>query len=409
MNKLYQYALGSLLLLSACQESKQEAEKPQLQAGTWRIALASEGGEIPFLLELSPEDSLWKGYLVNAEEKILLENIRVKGDSLEVPLHIFDAALLIKFQKDSLQGVFRKYYAPDKDQALSGAWGQPRFAKNTEKPAADFSGKWQVNFSNAEGKSYPAVGLFEQKEERITGTFLTETGDYRYLEGIVQGTTLTLSAFDGNHAFLFKAGLQGDSLVGEFRSGSSYRETWTAQRNEEARLRDAYTLTYLKEGYERIDFAFPDLQGQTRRLSDAQYQNKVVILQIFGSWCPNCMDETAFLADWYRKNKNQDVAIIALAYERKPDFDYARRMVERVVKRYQAEYEFLIAGTNNKEEAARTLPMLNQVMSFPTTIFIDKKGKVRKIHTGFNGPGTGAYYEAFREEFNNLMAQLLKE
>ncbi len=395
--------------MASCQENTQKAETPQPQAGTWRIALASEGGEIPFLLELSQQDSLWKGYLINAEERILLEDIRVTSDSLEVPLHIFDAALLIKFDKDSLQGVFRKYYAPDKDQALSGRFGQARFPQPATQPTADFSGKWQVNFRTAEGKSYPAVGVFEQKEQYVTGTFLTETGDYRYLEGVIEDSKLVLSTFDGNHAFLFKAALQGDSLVGEFWSGSSYRETWTAQRNAEVSLRNAYELTYLKEGYERIDFAFPDLQGQTRRLSDAQYQNKVVILQIFGSWCPNCMDETAFLADWYSKNKNQEVAIIALAYERKPEFEYAKRMVERVVKRYNAQYDFLIAGTNSKEEAARSLPMLNQVMSFPTTIFIDKKGKVRKIHTGFNGPGTGAYYEAFREEFNTLMAQLLKE
>jgi hypothetical protein len=121
------------------------------------------------------------------------------------------------------------------------------------------------------------------------------------------------------------------------------------------------------------------------------------------------MDETAFLADWYRKNKNKDIAIIALAFERKADFQYAKRMVERVKKRFAAEYDFLIAGTNDKEGTARVLPMLNHVMSFPTTIFIDKQGKVRKIHTGFYGPGTGEYYKRWREEFNSTISELLGE
>ena len=48
-------------------------------------------------------------------------------------------------------------------------------------------------------------------------------------------------------------------------------------------------------------------------------------------------------------------------------------------------------------------------MSYPTTIFIDKKGKVREIHTGFSGPGTGKYYDEFVTEFNQLMDKLISE
>jgi hypothetical protein len=84
-------------------------------------------------------------------------------------------------------------------------------------------------------------------------------------------------------------------------------------------------------------------------------------------------------------------------------------MVQKVVKRFGVEYDFLIAGTNDKETAAKTLPMLNGIFSYPTTIFIDKNGKVRKIHTGFSGPATGKYYQEWREEFNALMSELLKE
>jgi hypothetical protein len=53
--------------------------------------------------------------------------------------------------------------------------------------------------------------------------------------------------------------------------------------------------------------------------------------------------------------------------------------------------------------------MLNSVIAFPTTIFIGKDGKVKKIHTGFTGPSTGIYYYQFKEHFNETVNELLAE
>jgi hypothetical protein len=80
-----------------------------------------------------------------------------------------------------------------------------------------------------------------------------------------------------------------------------------------------------------------------------------------------------------------------------------------MVDKMDIQYDILIAGTDDKEKAAQTLPMLNAVVAFPTTIFIGKDGKVKKIHTGFNGPGTRQYYERFIENFNTTVNALLKE
>ena len=135
----------------------------------------------------------------------------------------------------------------------------------------------------------------------------------------------------------------------------------------------------------------------------------MVVLQIFGTWCPNCLDETRFLTEWYEENKERDVEIIGLAYEQKDDFDYAARRVRKLVDKLDVGYDFLIAGTSDKAAASKTLPMLNRVMSFPTTITIDRDGLVRNIHTGFSGPGTGEHYEEFVEEFEARMDRLLDE
>lgn len=121
------------------------------------------------------------------------------------------------------------------------------------------------------------------------------------------------------------------------------------------------------------------------------------------------MDETRFLAPWYDQNKNRGIEIIGLAYERKPDFKYASERVKRMIEKLDVSYDFVIAGTDDKATASSTLPMLNRIAAFPTTIFIGKDGLVKKIHTGFSGPGTGEYYEQFKEEFNQTINELLAE
>ncbi|MDX1905018.1 MAG: TlpA disulfide reductase family protein [Thermonemataceae bacterium] len=382
----------------------------QIKAGFWRFELKNEGGNIPFNMELKEKNGSYKAYLLNSEERIELDNIKVNQDSLHIPLHIFDASLLLKVSGNQMRGVYRKYFL-NSDQELIGSFGEKyRFFEESGKNKIDFSGKWAAEFSKTEGGKYPAIVLLNQKKNsnKITGTIMTPTGDFRFLEGNVKNNELYLSTFDGGFAVLFKAHLENEQLVGEFWSAKTKNATWVAKPDEKAQLPDADKITFLKEGYDKISFNFPNLEGKTVSLEDEKYKNKVVILQIFGSWCPNCMDETAFLAKWYSKNKNKAIAIIGLAYERKPDFEYARQMVAKVVKRFSVEYDFVIAGVNDKT-AAQTLPMLNGIFSYPTTIFIDKKGKVRKIHTGFSGPSTGEYYQKWREEFNSLMNTLLKE
>ncbi|NJL14767.1 MAG: TlpA family protein disulfide reductase [Microscillaceae bacterium] len=388
-------------------------DEAALQPGLWRVVLQLPGGEAPFHLDLDFKRGQWSGAIINGEERILLDEIRVEDDSLVIQLHIFDAALSGKIiSKGQIEGHWLKNgYQSQARVPFRALWGQKeRFAPSENGPEPDFSGSWSVLFQDKEGKSYPAVGIFKQKGSLLRGTFLTSTGDYRYLEGQVEGQEMRLSTFDGNHGFLFRARqAQPGQMEGEFWSGTWSYETFTGQRNDSARLPDAESLTFLKEGYETLVFSFPNLERQMVSLQDEKYRDKVVIVQIFGSWCPNCMDETAFLAEFYKKNRAKGLEIIALAYERSPEFEQAKARLEKLKVRYAIEYDLLVAGINNKLEAAQTLPMLNAVLAFPTTIFIDRQGKVRRIHTGFEGPGTGAYYTRFVERFRNFVQQLLKE
>lgn len=386
--------------------------KPELKTGIWRGVLKIQGQELPINFRVAKDSSDgYDVYLKNATEEILLDEIVFKNDSVDFVLHVFDAEIRVAVNHNNLNGFFILNYRDNYRVPFTATFGDEyRFAPTSKQETkSNFEGKYQVLFTN-ESDTTQAVGLISQEGSYATGSFLTPTGDYRFLEGGVFNDTLRLSTFDGNHTYLFKAYKVNDStLSGDYWSGLTWHQTWTGTKTESASLPHPESLTYLKEGFEKLEFSFPDVNGKKVSLTDDKYKNKVVILQLGGSWCPNCMDETKFLVPWYNQNKNRGVEILGLAYERKDDFAYASDRVKKMVAKWNIPYDFVIAGTNDKDKAGETLPALNRVVAFPTTIFIGKDGKVKHIHTGFEGPGTGIYHQQFIERFNQIVNELLVE
>jgi len=419
MKKNLLFGLATLVIFS-CGNEKKFMTSP-LKQGVWRGILTlndSTGLILPFNFDLSFQNDSTTIVIRNAEEKIVVNEISFltadnnKSDSVVIQMPVFDSEFRCKILGDTLLvGSWINHSRKEKNiipfTAMYGATNRfdcPEYDKNFP-----FEGKWECVFGPTDPDSSMAIGVFRQSGHKATGTFLTETGDYRYLEGCVFGKYMLLSCFDGSHAYVFHAEIVEDSIIwGEFYSGIHFQQTWLAKKNENFHLRNADSLTFLKPGSSKIDFAFPSIDNQKVSLSDEKYRNKVVILQLMGSWCPNCMDETMFLTGLDRKYRSQDLEIIGLAFEKTDDFEKAKRNVSRLKKKYNSEYDFLITGFQpaNKDMA---LPMLNHIMSFPTTIFIDKKGTVRKIHTGYSGPATGEEYVKFEKEITSFVETLIRE
>lgn len=375
----------------------------------WRLIIQLPEVELPVQLHLAADGS--EAWISNGTEKVMVPEVSKNGDSYTLHFPAFNNSLLLQKDSSKLKGsltlVKRGY------EQVMQVTGEPdpgyRFRQNPQ-PSAEFTGRWEVTFVDGNGKESSAIGEFDQQGSTISGTFLTPVGDYRYLAGDVDGNMLRLSTFDGAHAFVFYAEMQADgSLEGDFWSGTRWHESWTAHRNFEASLPDAYAMTYLKDGYDRLEFSFPDLDGNPVALSDQQYQDKVVLVTLSGTWCPNCADEIAFLSDYYRENKDRGLEVITLLYEHFEAFEPAAIQGRALRDKFGIGYELLIAGTSDKTLASETLPMLSSVLAFPTMIFIARDGRVRKIHTGFSGPATGQRYLKFVAEFNALMDELLDE
>ncbi len=407
--------LGAALLTSGCGS---EVEPTDL-IGDWRAVLASPGGELPFTLTVEDEGGWLRAVAQNGDERAPFSHVELDGKKVVFRLDFYDADIEATMVAEGrLEGRWRKT-APEGESSLpftATKGSAARFVEAVE-PAPggsavpEIDGVWAVEFRDEDGTE-PARGELQQNGEEVTGTFLTPTGDYRFLEGTYEQGVLRLSTFDGAHAFLFHAQAQTDgTLVGDFWSRDSYHAEWTARRleSDESILPDAWQQVGLTNEEGTFSFSFPDSAGNAVSLDDPRFENKVVLVNIFGTWCPNCNDEAPLLATWHRRFRDQGLEVVGLAYEFTGNPERDSAMLERFAERYSIQYPLLLAGTSDKEKAAETLPDLTSVVAFPTTIFIGRDGKVRKIHSGFAGPGTGSHHAKLVAELESLIRELLAE
>lgn len=439
MNKLLLSYFTLVILLSGCVVA--ESEYTKLPTGPWRAVLQIkeqyitpnpkgkplpdkmdityeevQPGEIPFNFEVTYEnDTVFHIDLINGSERIRIpaENIgfgRTKHraiDTVRIDFPVYDSYINGTFAGNTIVGKWvvnnRENYAIPFLAKQGKAY---RFTTVRNEPVTDLTGKWACTFGLDEEEPYPAIGEFSQNGNELTGTFLTETGDYRFLQGTVQSDHFWLSCFDGAHAFLFEGIINEDgTLAGAFYSGKHYHTTWEGKRDPDATLASPDELTFLKDGFSDFNFNFKNPDGKTISLQNPEYEGKAKIVQILGTWCPNCRDETAFLVDFMKRNQRDDLAVIALAFEKHRGKAKANAAIRRYKEKFGMDYEIVLAGPSDKEEAAKALPMLNHILSYPTLIFLDKNNQVKRIHTGFTGPAT-SQYDAFVKDFESFVETL---
>jgi thiol-disulfide isomerase/thioredoxin len=392
----------------------------KLKAGHYRGVLLldeAENIELPFNFEVTYKGKKPVIIIRNGEEKIIVDEIRIKGDSVNFRMPVFDTEFRTELKSGELHGLWINHYRSTKNRIPFRATYGEEFRFPAEKgiapgPDTRFEGKWEVTFSPGTADSSKAIGVFHHHEQsdHLTGTFLTETGDYRFLEGTGVNGRLYLSCFDGSHAFLFtaEAGEGGSISKGVFYSGAHFREPWTARKNDAFALRDAEGITKAKSDVP-VEFTFQDTEGKMVSLADARFSGHPVILQVMGSWCPNCMDESRYLAELYGKYHKDGLEIIGLAFEKTEDIERSRKQVSRMKKLLGVQYTVLITGLTGKEKAAKALPALEGIIAFPTTVFLDRAHRIVRVHAGFSGPATGEAYRVFTESTEALVKRLIRD
>ena len=417
----------SLLSLESCLVV--EKEFAAIPPGSWRAILYLGDQSVPGAVSLGAKDQDNKLpfnfdveyktvdsfviVLKNGPERIVLDDIsfghnRATGrDSIVINFPEYGSYIKAYYEEDILEG---RWYVPSKGNYsipfLAQSGKAERFFTTSLEAENNVAGTWSATFGmDGKEEPWPAVGEFKQKDAIVTGTFLTETGDYRFLEGVVDDRFLWLSCFDGAHAFLFKSNIVGDSMSGFFKSGHRYETLWTATKEGEADLMDPLDITKADLA-EAFNFKIIQKNGDAAMLTDMVESGKPTLIQIMGTWCPNCKDETVFLKSYLKDNPDA-IQVVSVAFERGDSYIEGYKSIERYTSRMEVPYPVYYGGPADKSVASEVFDQLSGITSFPTTVFLDRNGRIYKVHTGFNGPATSKY-EEFKEMFYLTVEQLNK-
>lgn len=391
-----------LLLFQSCSNEI----TPKL--GEYRAEIKTKDNSIlPFKFELINESNKLIMVVENDKETLIYDDIIFEADSLKILMPPYDAVIIAKAENESLHGRYLKEESGKEAPFFATINNESKFHSDIK---ANFSlnGKYKTVFRPE--KPYPGLGVFTQNGNEVSGTFRKNTGDTRFLSGITFGDSILLSTFDGAHPYLIKAEKKGDTIFGNLHYyNDSITEFWMIE-DQGYELADSKTLTKLKDGFQSINFNFKDTTGKFVSLNDTQFKDKVVVVQILGTWCPNCLDETQFFLSYIEENPNEDLAFIGLSVETAKTEEKAMKRIKNMIDKFNIPYPILLAqyGGTDKEKFLQKIPMLENIISYPTTIIIDKSGMVNSIHTGFNGPATGQAYLDYKENFKTEIKGLLE-
>jgi thiol-disulfide isomerase/thioredoxin len=401
--------LAAALALAACSKPASR----ELQAGSYRATLElPDSRTVPFGLDLAQEETGKVLYVINGDERIRLDEVTVTPDRLQARFPGYETTLSAKVRGDELTGDVTLVHTDGKllhlpfTAKLGDTW---RFYPEALPDNADFAGRWDVTFTDGTGRRTAGVAIFDQSFDDVTGTVQMPTGDQRFLAGEAHDEELRLSRFDGGAVVLYEAKLDArGELVGAAWSDRGGAQRFVATRNPDAAIDAAALASRLRDPAAPFTFAFKDLDGRTVSSSDPRFLDKVLLVTLAGSWCPNSHDEARLLVQLDRKYRSQGLEIVSLMFEQHAEFERAVAAVRRFRTAYGITYPTLIAGTADKTKAAAAVPQLDAVLAYPTAIFIDRTGRVRGIHTGFAGPATGVQHDLLAHEFATRIEALLQ-
>jgi thiol-disulfide isomerase/thioredoxin len=401
-------------------------------AGTWRAAVRLPGGEAPFALEIRGADADPVAVAHSAGEVVPFSRLELSGAQVVLafadPGRVIRARLAADGQR--MEGTLHDERAGNALPFAATRGAAPRFAPpaaGVALPTAaalaavpSVSGTWTLKFVDDEA-IFDATGeLRDQGHGVITGTFLTPAGDYRQLEGTYDQGLLRLSAIDGARALLVHARARKDgTLDGDLWVDDGYHALWTAERRIATTpgattpgaatpgAGDPFARVRVTHPGRKLRVTMPDLAGRPVSLEDPRFRGKVVVVDIFGTWCSTCADQAPLLVEWHRRYRAQGLEIVGLAFELSGEHEHDRRAVRRFQKRFGIEFPLLLSDAADVSEIDDALPDLSGIEEYPTTILIGRDGTVRYIHSGF--AGTGGSHGAQRPALERRIEQLLDE
>jgi thiol-disulfide isomerase/thioredoxin len=373
--------------------------------GQWRAVLDLAGGALPFRIQIDRTANGWRGRLCNGSRCQPFSSVRMTGDSIQLEIADYDATVTAQLRRDSLLGYYHNVGSNGPRtipfRAARGAWPVTR-APNK------LLGRWDATYL-LEGETSPRVFEFRNRPTGFEGTIISSTTDYGPFSGAVSADSFAIGLFDGSFVYLLTGKLEGDTLRGIFHAGLRTQTPWTAVRSAGAPHLKAPTDITSADTSAPLRFQFPDLNGHLVRSDDPRFRGKVLVVDIFGSWCPTCHEATPDLLRLYRKYRPRGLEVIGLAFEATGDTAIDARQVRRYRDKFGITFPLLLAGLSDNESLTEALPQLRGLTAFPTTVFAGRDGRPRRVHAGFHGLAAGSQHGRMVREFEEEIERLLDE
>ena len=395
--RFFLVVFGCILLISC---NSEDSEKLELGGYVGRLEVENNK-YLPFNFSVTNDSTL----VVQNSSEIVDFSIVYSKDSIFIKSKVFEGFIKGVLVENKINGFFT-IESLDRSVPFSSYKNNNRFNIDFDENKKLTLNRWKFTFNPNKDNASFSVGIFNSiGENEISATFRTTTGDYGYMHGGYKENKIVLSTFNGSRAYLFEAEMNKDSIEGVMYAGNHSKTIVKGVLDNDFELSNEYSLTSLKGKNQKFDFSFENTLGKLISIDDKFYDGKSMVVQLMGSWCSNCLDESKFYVDYMNKNELKDIEFVALAFEYAKTKDDALNSIQKLKKQLGINYPILLAqyGSSDKSRALEKFPMLNKIISYPTTIFLDKNKDVIKIHTGFNGPATVEKYTEFINEFNSTI------
>ncbi len=372
-------------------------------SGEWDATVVVHGDRIPFHFSLLRQGAQLKASFFDGDRPVDSAPAAVNGNALHLEFGEYATVLDLTLRDGHLQGSYRH---PRSRKAPELAFDATRAGKTTATEA--LHGRWELW---DEQHSYVGKLIVWEKNNQLSGAVLRPDGDSRALSGSLHNGHLVLSHFAGDAPTLLAGELDSKGRLALVATSGHGRRQLRALRPEQARSEalpappNPYHTVRVKRGDAPFGFAFPALDGSVFSSSDPRLADKVVLVSIGGSWCPNCNDEAELLRELYQRHHGEGLEVISLSFEIGEDAAFDRQRVSAFVARHQLPFPVLLAGTIG--DLAKTLPQLIGLRDVPTTVLVGRDGHIAAIYEGFPSRATGIEHTLFLQETEQLLDRLL--
>jgi thiol-disulfide isomerase/thioredoxin len=384
-------------------------------AGEWNATVTVGSAEIPFRFEISAKGTELQGFFFEGEKKIGSSSGKYDDGNIQFDYEHLNSTLIARLNGETLDGTYRFNRKNGREYKFHATRAADPVKTRTVSAPPNVKGDWEMKLvgpDNSTSKDARVVLSWKlylrQSGAKVTGSILRVDGDTGNLTGGWQGDSLVLSHFAGERPVLLEAHLQADGTLDILLNKQN---KYLGARIADAQAKgipappDAAKFTDVKDRQEPFHFSFPDLDGKIVSDQDAIFQNKVVILAIGGTWCPNCRDEAPFLVNFYRKYHKRGLEIVGLNFEASGELAEDKPRIQSFVEEFSIPYPILYAGAT--PDVTKRLPQLANFGAYPTTIFLGRDGRVAVIHAGFASAATGEAHVKLQHDVDELLKRLL--